>query len=285
MRVLVQRGRGMVGNGFVLGLVHGAGGRGTVHCLLSSMTLLLLPVVALAFCVEAVVGFGATVLAVTLGAQLVPISTLLPAFVPLNLGLSTYLCLRERSHIDARVLGRSVLPLVGAGAIAGMAAFALQGAAWLLLGFALFVGALALFELRRALRPADPSATTTPLPRPLAWGLLLAGGFVHGLFGSGGPMIVYVLGRSLPEKRRFRATLACLWLLLNLALMANLARLGHVSAATLGHTVSLLPALALGAFVGDWVHHRVAERPFRIAAAVLLLVAAGSLGLRTALAG
>jgi hypothetical protein len=54
--------------------------------LLDPATLVILGVVALlAFTTEGAIGFGGTVLAASIGAQVVELEVLLPAFVPLNI--------------------------------------------------------------------------------------------------------------------------------------------------------------------------------------------------------
>ncbi len=121
---------------------------------------LLVLVVFLAFLVEAALGFGATVVAVALGAFLVPIPELLAAFVPLNIVLSAYLAVRYRRDIHWRLLMLRIVPLMVAGIPVGL--------------------------------------------------LLLGWGVVHGAFATGGPMAVFVSGRVLTDKGRFRSTLSTL---------------------------------------------------------------------------
>ncbi|MCL4234193.1 MAG: hypothetical protein KJ042_06710, partial [Deltaproteobacteria bacterium] len=47
-------------------------------------------IVAFAFTVETIAGFGATVISVSLAANLMPLDELLPIVVPLNVALSAY---------------------------------------------------------------------------------------------------------------------------------------------------------------------------------------------------
>jgi hypothetical protein len=60
---------------------------------------LLAAMLAAGFFVEAVAGFGGTVLAVSLGATRWPIATVLAVFLPLNLLLSAYLATRHRRAV------------------------------------------------------------------------------------------------------------------------------------------------------------------------------------------
>jgi uncharacterized protein len=235
-------------------------------------------VVALvAFTTEGAIGFGGTVLAASVGAQLVPLEVLLPAFVILNLVLSTWLLGRGRDAIAWRTLGVEVAPPVAIGAAVGLALFHLPGQSWLILAFGVFVIGLAVFQLAR---PTD----TEPLARVPRIALLVLGGIAHGLFGTGGPMIVYVVRRRLPDKRAFRATLAVLWLVLNTALLVNFASAGlyvaPVDHALVAIGVTIVPGLVLG----ELVHQKLDPTRFERAVWLLLLVAGVALVIRTALA-
>jgi uncharacterized membrane protein YfcA len=239
---------------------------------------ILFAIVLLAFTVEAVLGFGSTVLAVTLGAQVLPLDALLPAFVPLNLALSLYLVARHGRLVELRLLFRRVLPFVAVGMAVGLALFRLRAAKVLELGLAVFVVGLAALELGKLL------FATETRPRPLARlpgaAVLALGGVAHGLFGAGGPMVVYFAGRELTDKGRFRATLSALWLVLNAALLINYASLGLLGRASATTTMTLAPALLLALFAGERLHRRVDERSFRPLIYVLLLVAGSALGAR-----
>ncbi len=61
-----------------------------------------------------------------------------------------------------------------------------------------------------------------PLPRYLAVPVILGGGILHGLFATGGPVIVYYAGREIREPQAFLGTLAVLWLILNVVLYATM---------------------------------------------------------------
>ena len=238
------------------------------------MTLAALALIALvAFGTEGAIGFGGTVIAASLGAQLLPLDELLPAFVPLNLALSAWLLLRGRDAIAWRVLVHEIALPVALGAGAGLALFHLPAKTMLALGFGGFVAGLATLQLAR------PAAR--PLGRPARLALLVVGGIAHGLFGTGGPMIVYVTRRRLPDKRTFRATLAVLWLVLNVALLVNFLAAGLY----VRHTVELgtVVALALipGLWIGERVHRALDPARFERVVWVLLLAAGTALAVRS----
>jgi hypothetical protein len=240
-------------------------------------TLIAITTVALvAFATEGAIGFGGTVLCVSIGAQLLPLHVLLPAFVPLNLVLSAWLLGRGLPVVAWRMLAVDVAPPVAVGAAIGLAAFHLPGQRWLILAFAVFVIGLAALQLAR---PADGE-----LGRGARLALLGLGGIAHGLFGTGGPMIVYVVRRQLPDKRAFRSTLAVLWLVLNTALLVNFASSHLYSRPVAETSVAVAVAIVPGLLIGDRIHHRLDPARFERAVWVLLLVAGVALATRSALA-
>ncbi len=231
-----------------------------------------------AFATEAALGFAGTVLAVSLGAQLVPLDVLLPAFVPINLALSLAVGLRDRRRIAWRHLALELAPPVAVGAAVGLALFRLPARLHLQLVFGLFVVALAALELWR-LHGGQEAA-------PSRWrgrALLVLGGLAHGLFGAGGPMIVYVLRRRLPDKAAFRATLAVVWLSLNALLIANYAAMDLYGGALAPAMAVMAAAVAPAFLAGDWLHRRIDPERFHRIVVVLLLGAGAVLAIRTGL--
>lgn len=236
-------------------------------------------VVLAAFTVETALGFGATVVAVALGSFLAPIDTVLPAFVPLNIALSLYVAVRYRRDTDLRLLLRRIVPLMGLGMPAGIVLFKSLGSSRLQLAFGVFVALLSIGELLRA---RDPDRARPPL-RPIVSGaLLLAAGVIHGVFATGGPLTVYVTGRELSDKARFRATLSTLWLVLNVALVVSYAAGHQLGAGTLAISAALIVPLALGMALGEWAHRRVPAATFHKLVFTLLLGAGALLAMRAA---
>jgi len=232
---------------------------------------LLAAIVFLSFGIEAALGFGCNVLALTMAVHFYPLDTLLPVLVGLNLLVSAYIVLRHRRAIDWPVLLRRVLPLMLLGLPAGMLLLYAGSGGALKLGFGVFVVGLSLIELVRLLIARRSAAPVRPLPTWQAVIVLLGGGLMHGLYASGGPMAVYFSSRALPDKGAFRATLSLLWLLLNLILMVGYVVRGMVTWETARLWALLLPALALGIVGGEWLHNKVDAWTFRLLIFALLL--------------
>lgn len=232
-----------------------------------------------AFATEAALGFAGTVLAVSLGAQLVPLDVLLPAFVPINLLLSLSIALVDWRQVEWRQLALELAPPVAIGAAAGLALFRMPARLPLQLAFAVFVVALAAIDLVR-LR-GDAEAVPGRWTRRL---LLVLGGLAHGLFGAGGPMMVYVLRRRLGSKAAFRATLAVVWLVLNGLLVANYAAMDLYQVDLVPAMVAMVAVLGPAFVAGDRLHRRIDRDLFHRVVVVVLLGAGAVLAVRTALA-
>lgn len=233
-----------------------------------STPLWLAAVVFLAFGIEAALGFGCNVLAVTMAVHLLPLDVLLPVLVALNLVVSSWIALRHRDGIDHALLFRRILPLMLLGMPFGMLLFNVASGPWLKGGFGVFVTLLAAVELWRSLRqPAAPA----PLSTPASVVALAGAGLMHGLYASGGPLAVYYASRSIGDKRRFRSTLSLLWLLLNLVLYAGYLWRGAVTLTTLRLAAPQLLPLVAGIFAGERLHTHIDERTFRRLVFALLL--------------
>jgi uncharacterized membrane protein YfcA len=241
----------------------------------------LLGVVTLAFTVETVVGFGATVVVVSLGALFLPLELLLPTFVPVNLALSFWLVGRNLHDVQWRLLGRRLLPALLVGMAVGMGLLAGLPSRRMLIVFGALVVGLSVRELL-AMRRAD-AAPPAVLSAPVAALVLASGGVVHGVFGTGGPLIVFVLARQLHEKGAFRATLAVVWVLLNGLLVLGYWVGDRLDGSTLRGSALLVVALMVGLVVGQRVHERVDAIRFRKGLFSMLLIAGFVLSLRSLL--
>jgi len=240
------------------------------------MTYALLALIALtAFTTEGAIGFGATVITVSLGAQLLPLDVLLPSWVPLNIAMSTFLVARNRRHIAWRFLLVEIVPIVALGTALGLALFHLPNKTLFAALLGVFVVTLALLQL---LRPA-----TRPLARAWQYAFLAVGGVTHGLFGTGGPMIVYVARRKMPDAAAFRATLCLLWLALNIGLVTNYVALGLFTRTTSNYSLLIAAAIVPGVFLGNKLHYALPAATFERCVWIMLLVAGAALAVRSAL--
>lgn len=222
--------------------------------------------ILLSYTVEAVTGFGSIVIALSLGALLMPVPELLPILVPLNIIMTSWLTVKLRKKIDFSLLWRRILPLMLLGTVVGYVLLPWLSERWLKPLFGLLIVWFAGRELWR-LRHSQPVQHPAWLTSPL----MFFAGISHGLFASGGPLLVYALAGTSLDKARFRATLICVWFLLNSTLTMAFLLDGRLLPA-LPTVACLALLLPIGVWLGERLHSRVDELLFRKMIYALLLI-------------
>ncbi len=236
---------------------------------MSAAALLLGLFILFAYTAEAMTGFGSIVIALSLGALLFPIEFLQTVLVPLNICMTGYLSWRHWRHIHWPLLLRLILPFMLLGTMAGVILQPHLGGKPLKFLFALLVLWFAGRELWRAARGL------AAVQRSSMWSRIVIGlaGITHGLFASGGPLLVYGLAGQALDKARFRATLILVWFSLNSVLTVLFLVQGRVQEHALV-IVSYLPLIPLGVWLGEKLHHKVDDERFKLWIYRLLIVAA-----------
>jgi uncharacterized membrane protein YfcA len=110
----------------------------------------------------------------------------------------------------------------------------------------------------------------------------LSSGILTGLFGTGGPPLVLYYRLAGVDKAAFRGNLMAVFLLMTVFRVPTYAGLGLITRERLFSTLLVLPAVVLGAVIGNRIHREIGERSFRrlvagalVVLGALLLVGAG----------
>jgi uncharacterized protein len=225
-------------------------------------------IVIAAFTVETTIGFGAMIVALALGTFFFPFTALLPPLVLLDTLLCGYIAIRHRGVIDLRWLLQRIVPLMTVGLVIGV--YVAVRAPELFLRRLL--GVLVLIIAGRDLLTLASAPMARPaLPPSLRVLGLVGAGIMHGIFVTGGPLLVYVLSRSELGKSAFRSTLAVVWVVLDMLLIATYVVSGRITTDTLVVAGPLVPLLIVAVTLGEWAHRQFDERRFRIVVMTMLL--------------
>ena len=214
--------------------------------------------------IETILGFGSTVIAIALGGLVAPIGTLVQAFVILGFGQASWILVREWRHINWPRLWREVFPACISGTLLGFGLHAYVSERALRIGVGTVVTLLALAQLYALIR----GKRSGKLSKPVGLGFLVAGGIMHGLFATGGPLIIYYAQRSLGAPAAIRASLATLWIVLNTSVMINFYRQGLLTEASFDMAIYLIPGLLGGLVAGSLI--KTTERGYQLLAYCVL---------------
>jgi uncharacterized membrane protein YfcA len=102
---------------------------------------------------------------------------------------------------------------------------------------------------------------------------LFIGGIVHGAFVIGGPLITVYTISAIKEKRRFRATMTMVWMIINTLNTINCYRTGQLVPEVWEALVLGIPFALVGYLIGNWLHNKVDQEKFmKIVYIVLAIV-------------
>ena len=222
---------------------------------------------AVAEAVYVLLGFGAGLIAVgTLALVMPEIRDVVVLLLLVNLPAELYVVWTSRRH----VAWRGVL-LVFAGIAVGipLGTWLLSAADLSLLLTALgafLVAAGSLFLLSPTRQPRRLAGWTGP---PVG----LLSGVLTGLFGTGGPPLIFYYQLRGLDKAAFRGTLMTLFLLMTAVRVPSYAAFGLITAPRLWSSLAVFPAVLAGAWLGNRIHLRLDETTFRrlVSAALVIL--------------
>lgn len=221
--------------------------------------------VAVAYTVFGLTGFGSTVLALPALALVLPLKFAVALLMLLDLGAALLFGGDFRRHLDRREIGRLLVPML-AGMALGLTLFIRLAEAWLLVILGVFLLAYAGWGLLRRGAPlALPAGTAIPAG--------FAGGAFAALFGTGGVLFALYNAGRIVDKAALRANNAAMILLTSVLRTALFAASGLLAQEALLATAAiLLPALGLGVWLGHRLHAAVpAAAVVKAVYAVLLM--------------
>ncbi len=222
-------------------------------------------IVFLTHALEAVTGFGCTVLAFPFVTALLSIQKAKVLLTVIAWILALYFVITKFKDINFKQYGIIVF-FAAIGFPFGVIAFTSLPTDFLKLFLGVFIVFTSVIQLKRIYQKREVSS----LPIWVYYIILVMGGLIHGAFASGGPFIVLYAARALPEKGQFRATLCLLWTTLNTVLFITdktfnpffSSIYGYFTQDTALHadvidTAYMLPFLVVGIIAGEIIHNKV----------------------------
>jgi len=239
------------------------------------VVLIVILIVFLTRFLESALGFGGTVVALPVLIILTPtlnIHTLVPVLALGSIvGSAGIVALGYKDIVKAEYF--RILSWAAIGLPVGFvtSAHAPEDVLRAILGtFIVIVAVANVFKRQNA--PNDQQETESLLVRIYLHMTLIAGGIIHGIFATGGPLLVIYGARALRTKGLFRVTLVLVWLSLNIILATGWILNKQIPSAAWPLVAVTIPFIIVAIIVGNVCHHRLPEATFRKAVYFVLLV-------------
>lgn len=218
--------------------------------------------------IQTITGFAGTLLAMPFSIRLVGVEEAKAVLNIFTMLACMVIAVANRSHINYRILAKMTVGMA-VGMAVGVWLFEQIPLTVLLRFYAVLVILVALkkmFVKKEILLPAGAMIL-----------VLFAAGIIHGMFLSGGALLVIYAVSVLKDKDEFRATVAPVWVILNALLIASHYRAGYYTKETITAVgVSVLP-LALSILVGNILYKKINQQQFLKLTYILLMISGASL--------
>lgn len=150
-------------------------------------------------------------------------------------------------HINWKEFAKMFI-LMAAGMLLGVKLFEVFPINQLLLLYGIMIILIALFKLfgRKEIH----------LPAAAMLLVILAAGVIHGMFVSGGALLVIYAVSALHEKEEFRATIALIWVTIGCYITGVHVQQGHFN----DHVMFLMVVGIIPVFLGTWIGTKLVKR-------------------------
>lgn len=221
-------------------------------------------IIVFASLVQGITGFGFSLLSVPLLTFVLPLEVIVPVLVIYSLVLNIAVFSRVKGHVNKI----QIILLVAFGIVSiPIGIYGLKSVEdtyiKLLVGGVIIISALAMqFNFKIHFKN-----------QKLAYALTgLFSGILNGSSSLSGPPVILLLSNEGADKDNFRKTLATYFMALNIFSIPMFLASGMITKTVLKHTITLLPALAIGVFIGLAVGDKIPDKVFRKVTLVMIFV-------------
>lgn len=225
---------------------------------------LFLFVLFIANVIQTITGFAGNLLAMPPSMNLVGIETAKSVINIFTLIACLYISIKNRKFIQWRILTK-MLVLMLLGMWIGIWLFELIPLELLLTLYGIMI---ILIGLKKLFIHKE-----FQLPEFVMVLLIIMAGVIHGMFLSGGALLVVYAVSVLKDKNEFRATIAPVWVILDGVLIFSHYQLGYYTKENMILIVLSMIPLILSIIVGNFLYKKIKQETFLKITYILLLVA------------
>lgn len=227
--------------------------------------------------IQGITGFAGTLLAMPFSLRLVGADIAVPLLNFLGFVSGLYVFLPNRDKVvwgEIKKVVTIMIPFMFLGVLIRERLMEQQRILYLILGV------LVIFMAVRGLRDSflkRDEKDKKPLSDPVMNLILILSGIIHGMFVSGGSLLVIYMAERLDDKTAFRSTLSAVWVILNGILLVTQIFSGDITGEVAMNQLIALPVLFLAMYIGSVLFKRMEQRTFLIITYILLIISGISL--------
>lgn len=231
--------------------------------------------------IQGITGFAGTILAMPPGLMLVGYDVAKPILNLLGILAGIYVFVTQWRKVNWKEL-RKVVLIMAVGIFLGFFLKRLltgyDGILYKALG--VFVIVLAIQGYWKSVHKKDEKETEEVSGKKeniKSIALLISSGVVHGMFVSGGPLLIGYLSRTIKEKTSFRATISTIWIILNTIILIQDINTGMWTRELVVTEFICIPFMIAGMVIGSVLVKRMSQEVFMKLTYILLFVSGVSL--------
>ncbi len=213
--------------------------------------------------IQAITGFAGTMIAMPPTILLIGVNEARATLNLFALIVSVFVVCSNFKSIDIKILIR-IVAFMGIGLLIGNFINDHVNLDILLTIYGIFILAFGIYKMF--------SKKELKVNKVVAITILLLAGIMHALFVSGGALLVIYAAQIFDDKNTFRATLSCVWVVLNSVLLIEHVSLQYFSQQVLEYSIFGLIALAFAIVVGNILQKKVSKALFLKISYVLLAI-------------
>lgn len=225
--------------------------------------------------IQGITGFAGTILAMPPGLMLVGYDVAKPILNLLGILAGVYVFLTQKKYVNWKEL-RKVVLIMAVGIFGG---FFLKH---LLTGYdTVLYKALGIFVIVLAVqgywnsvhrKNAEETVSAGKKEDVKSIALLVSSGIVHGMFVSGGPLLIGYLSKAIKEKTSFRATISTVWIILNTIILIQDINTGLWTTKLIVTQMISTPFMIAGMILGSVLVKRMSQEVFMKLTYILLFL-------------
>lgn len=226
--------------------------------------------------IQGITGFAGTILAMPPGLMLVGYDVAKPLLNMLGILAGIYVFITQGKHVNWKELKKVVLVMAVGIFFGFFLKNAFQGYDSLLyktLGvFVVILAVQGYWKLLRTNGKIEEKQADAGKENVKSLALLVGAGVVHGMFVSGGPLLIGYLSRSIKEKVSFRATISTIWIILNTIILVQDISTGMWTHELIRTEFISIPFMIAGMVIGSILVKRMSQSVFMKLTYILLFV-------------